>query len=637
MTDWTAIRRAYLPELGASPLPPQIELPIFPRVVGEFLRRADDPNSDLKSVSRVIETDSNLTCELLRHVNSASLGRRFKAASVQQAISTLGLRRSKLFLMTAAVQSSLRGIRSELLDLNDFWAANLERGVFAREIALRVGGDPDVAYTGAMLQDFLLPVMSDRHIELYRQYMKERNLRSPDLVQFERARFSCDHAALAAACLLKWEFPDELVCAVLLHHMSEEALHEAGLEETSIYGVTASALLPDPLGQQNNGLGRLLQRDQSCRKFDLFEVAEVVDRQMSELAGMYGNRAPLLDRLEQHVAAHLSQMHQDAMSLGRRVGQYTLEEKLGEGAMGVVYRARHDMLRRPTAVKLLHAKSMTADSARLFEQEVQLTSELEHPNTISIYDYGLTPEGLFYYAMEYLEGMDLRQLVQLYGPMPGGRVTRILAQVASALSEAHGRGLVHRDIKPENIFIGRRAGRGDAVKVLDFGLVRHLNSQGPKVHENGLTGTPAYLAPEAIENPQSVDQRADLYSLAAVGYFLLTGKTVFTGNSIIDLCLQQVTAAPPKPSARLGAPVDAGLEAIIMQCLRKAPADRPADAQRLQLLLGALPVLTTWSDADADAWWSHHEKLREQGELAVAAAAPNEYDATLVGASLNGQ
>ncbi len=209
----------------------------------------------------------------------------------------------------------------------------------------------------------------------------------------------------------------------------------------------------------------------------------------------------------------------------RQLGQYLLEEKLGEGGMGVVYRARHAMLRRPTAVKLLPADKSSESTIARFEREVRLTARLAHPNTVTVYDYGRTPEGVFYYAMELLEGANLREVVDVEGPLPPARVLHVLEQVAASLVEAHGIGLIHRDIKPANILLCEIAGAPDVAKVVDFGLVKEVERGGDAslTTAGTLTGTPLYMAPEAITAPETLDARSDLYALGAVGYFLLVG------------------------------------------------------------------------------------------------------------------
>jgi eukaryotic-like serine/threonine-protein kinase len=294
----------------------------------------------------------------------------------------------------------------------------------------------------------------------------------------------------------------------------------------------------------------------------------------------------------------------------RRLGQYTLEAKLGEGGMGVVYRARHAMLRRPTAVKLLPLEKAGEQSVRRFEREVQLTAQLSHPNTVAIYDYGRTPDGVFYYAMEYLDGIDLERLVRGFGPQPPARVAHVLRQVAGALAEAHGVGLIHRDIKPANIILCRRGGAPDVAKVVDFGLVKDVagawDVSVTALNPNTIAGTPLYLSPEAITRPDHVDARSDLYSLGAVGYYLLAGKNVFTGATLVEVCGHHLHTAPEPPSAKLGRPLPARLEALVQSCLEKDPARRPQTAQHVAEALVNCDA-GEWSVPEARHWWSRYE------------------------------
>jgi hypothetical protein len=297
---------------------------------------------------------------------------------------------------------------------------------------------------------------------------------------------------------------------------------------------------------------------------------------------------------------------QKATLAARQLGQYTLEEKLGAGGMGTVYRARHAMLRRPTAVKLLDPDKMSDAAVARFEREVQMTSGLTHPNTVAIFDYGRTPEGIFYYAMEYLEGMNLDDLVRRFWPLPEARVVHILRQVCGALAEAHVAGLVHRDVKPANIFLTCRGGLYDFVKVLDFGLVKALDSAaGANITSaNVVTGTPLYLSPEAVDHPDQVDPRSDVYAIGAVGYFLLTGGPVFTGSTVLEICMKHVQATPEPPSVRSGRPISPALEALVLRCLAKAREARPANASELLHELESCPLAGHWTRADAAAWWA---------------------------------
>jgi len=291
----------------------------------------------------------------------------------------------------------------------------------------------------------------------------------------------------------------------------------------------------------------------------------------------------------------------------RRFGQYVLERKIGEGAMGVVYRATHAMLRRPAAIKLLlKERADEADLAR-FEREAQITSRLVHPNTISIFDYGRTAEGVFYYVMEYLDGLDLQRLVEQYGPVAPGRAINILAQVGGALAEAHGLGLIHRDIKPANIVLTERTDEPDVVKVVDFGLVKTF---GRRMTESAasspITGTPLYMAPEAISQPDTIDGRADLYAVGAVAYFLLTGQHVFEAASTLEVCSKHMLEAPVSPSLRLGKPLPADLEAVVLGCLAKDRDLRPASAAALRAALLACADAPHGEPTAARAWWRAH-------------------------------
>jgi hypothetical protein len=301
------------------------------------------------------------------------------------------------------------------------------------------------------------------------------------------------------------------------------------------------------------------------------------------------------------------------VSEARHLGQYTLQEKLGEGGMGVVYRARHAMLRRPTAIKLLRPDKAGAQSVARFEREVQLTAQLSHPNTVSIFDYGRTPDGVFYYAMEYLEGINLEMLVREFGPQDPARVVHILRQVAGSLAEAHGFGLVHRDVKPANIILCQRGGVPDVAKVVDFGLAKDLEgaSSAALTRATDITGTPMYLAPEAISDPETVDGRSDLYALGAVGYYLLAGTHVFEGGTLVEVCSHHLRTLPVAPSVRLGRPLPPDLESVLLSCLEKDPARRPQTADAVSTHLAMCVGVEEWSEGRAREWWRQHgERIR---------------------------
>ena len=303
----------------------------------------------------------------------------------------------------------------------------------------------------------------------------------------------------------------------------------------------------------------------------------------------------------------------------RRLGQYQLERKLGEGSMGVVYQATHGMLKRPTAVKLLRPELGGSDMLDRFRKEVQLTAKLTHSHTVKIYDYGRTPEGLFYYAMELLNGASLQDIVDATGPQPVRRVVRILRDVALALDEAHAIGLIHRDIKPSNIMLTRQGRAYDVVKVLDFGLVKDMeDTEDPDQTDiRMIKGTPRYISPEAVNDPRSVDPRSDLYALGAVGYCLLAGRPVFDGSSVFQICVQHVQSTPTPLREVCPNPIPEELEQLILSCLAKSKDDRPDSAQALADALDQIE-LPPWTRADAERWWALHGELVEQQRDSMA-------------------
>jgi serine/threonine-protein kinase len=297
----------------------------------------------------------------------------------------------------------------------------------------------------------------------------------------------------------------------------------------------------------------------------------------------------------------------------RVLGQYTLEAKIGEGGMGEVWQASHVLLKRPTAVKLLPPSRTGEAAIRRFEREVKLTARLRHPSTVAIYDYGRTRDGVFYYAMELLEGVDLELLVTQHGPQPPGRVVHVLSQVCGALAEAHGLGLVHRDIKPANVLLLPKHGEPELAKVVDFGLVKDLQdprgAQAGLTAANTITGTPLYMAPEAIQKPDSIDAASDLYALGAVGWFLLVGRPVFEGVNIIEVCSKHLHEPPARPSEALRSPIATDLEDAILSCLEKKQTRRPRDARELRRRLQACSVAGEWTEEQAAQWWQDHERL----------------------------
>jgi len=299
----------------------------------------------------------------------------------------------------------------------------------------------------------------------------------------------------------------------------------------------------------------------------------------------------------------------------RELGSYRLEERLGKGGMGEVWKARHRMLARPAAIKLVRLDaslnrraSATDRLLQRFEQEAQVTASLTSPHTVGLFDFGLNDEGTFYYVMELLDGLNLDTLVDKFGPVPAERVVHILTQVCKSLAEAHDSDLVHRDIKPANLMICRYGHEFDFVKVLDFGLVA-LGPERPvdsKLTVEGITlGTPGFMPPELAAGGH-VDGRADIYSLGCVAFWLLTGRLVFDAASPMAMIAAHMKEPPPRPSSCAEIEVPPGLDDVVMSCLAKDPEDRPQSANTLIEMLGACGREAEWTQVRARHWWKTH-------------------------------
>ncbi len=300
----------------------------------------------------------------------------------------------------------------------------------------------------------------------------------------------------------------------------------------------------------------------------------------------------------------------------KRMGSYQLVERIGTGGMGEVWRAKHRLLVRPAAIKLIRAEAIGGDGASgtrtalaRFEREAQATSALTSPHSIEIYDFGATDDGTFYYVMELLDGLDLRSLVERHGPLPAERVIYLLRQACHSLADAHAHGLVHRDVKPANIFTCRRGLDLDFVKVLDFGLVKHTDESRDHTQltlEGVASGTPAFMAPEMATGDRPVDGRADLYALGCVAYLLLTGKLVFEGTSGMQVVLRHVRETPAPPSTRTELVIPGALDRLVLELLEKDPARRPQSAQALVERLSACDGIPAWTPERAARWWTTH-------------------------------
>jgi serine/threonine protein kinase len=308
-----------------------------------------------------------------------------------------------------------------------------------------------------------------------------------------------------------------------------------------------------------------------------------------------------------------------------RVGSYTLIERIGSGGMGDVWLARHQMLARPAAVKLMRELAGTDDTGRelrqRFAREAQATAELQSPHTVQLFDFGTTETGSFYYVMERLHGLDLQRMVDRFGPLPEARVVALLRQACLSLSEAHGLGLIHRDIKPANLFVCRLGQEYDFLKVVDFGVVSRQSRGGtdPITLSGAVLGTPAFLAPELVSGDGTFDARADLYALGCVAYWLLTGHPPFEASQAMTVLMHHASTAPAAPSSRRPGEISAAMDALVLDCLAKAPAGRPASAEALLERLDRLGSAAAWTQQQAHEWWDAHK-----AEIGVSLRPPTD-------------
>lgn len=310
-----------------------------------------------------------------------------------------------------------------------------------------------------------------------------------------------------------------------------------------------------------------------------------------------------------HVASSVIYGLGREVSAARQMGGYRLEQQLGEGGMGQVWRARHRLLARPAAIKLIRRDAIGDDPSSVemaikrFEREAQVTASLRSPHTVELFDFGVADDGSLYYAMELLEGIDLDALVTRFGPMPPGRAVHLARQACRSLAEAHGQGLIHQDIKPANLYVCRLGLEIDVLKVLDFGLVRPVQvTDATSAPTPAVVGTPAYMAPEIATGMSDVDGRADLYALGCVLFWMLTGTRVFDAGSVAGMLVAHRHEAAPAPSTRL-AGIPTVLDDIVLKCLQKDRDERYRSATALGTALADIQPDLPWSPSDAEDWW----------------------------------
>jgi serine/threonine-protein kinase len=329
-----------------------------------------------------------------------------------------------------------------------------------------------------------------------------------------------------------------------------------------------------------------------------------------------GNIQELSNIIEQSVVTargSVAEINEAALDEGTPVGSYRLIELLGAGGMGEVWRAKHRLLARPAAVKLIRASALghSGDDRRLierFQREAVATANLRSPHTVQLFDFGISEAGSFYYVMELLEGMDLDKMVKQFGPLPPERVVSLLRQACRSLIEAHDAGLVHRDIKPANLYVCRLGPEVDFLKVLDFGMVKAIaaGDQTQLSTEGTARGTPAFMPPELAVGESEVDGRADIYALGCVAYWLLTGCLVFEAKSHTQMMMHHVHTPPVPPSRTAEHEIPESLERIVLSCLEKSKEKRPPTALDLWQLLGSVEFGASWTQERSEHWWKLH-------------------------------
>jgi hypothetical protein len=358
------------------------------------------------------------------------------------------------------------------------------------------------------------------------------------------------------------------------------------------------------LEQHARRLGKTVEglTDESMKRLEAYrwpgnirELENVIER------AIVGAEAPLLE------------IDESFLEGGMILDRYRLVEKLGAGGMGEVWLAKHQLLARPAAVKVIRPEALgnveqRASIIKRFQREAQTTATLSSPNTVRLYDFGVSETGSFYFVMELLNGINLELMVERFGPLPPQRVVMLLRQSCRSLSEAHAAGLVHRDIKPANLFVCQMGREYDFLKVLDFGVVKRTVSDEDTVltGKGGISGTPAYMAPETILGVQEVDGRADLYTLGCVAYWMLTGMLVFESDNAIQMMMDHTNKQPELPSRVAEVTIPKGLDEIVLACLEKSPDNRPASADEVWKILGQVELGEPWTQEHAEAWWQLH-------------------------------
>lgn len=291
--DWSTLRKSLVPENADTVIPPSVKLPVLPKALLEFGQAARDPDASVQELSRIISTDSGLSGDLLRRANSAQNCSKNPITSVHHALVKLGVKATHLRLTASGMKEAMKSSSSQLVNFQNFWNTNLERAIFAREVAKHFNTDEELAFTTGMLQDFLLPLITNQLIDDYLDFMGDPKSFG-SLTNFEQERFGWNHAVAAASVMAAWQFPDELVCCVALHHQGAKLLNDPQYNKSSLAAVAMSTLLPDALRQEPQPMDRLFQHEEELDGFELLAVAETVDEEFNLIADCRQNQFSFL-------------------------------------------------------------------------------------------------------------------------------------------------------------------------------------------------------------------------------------------------------------------------------------------------------------------------------------------------------
>ncbi|MEZ5939797.1 MAG: HDOD domain-containing protein [Planctomycetaceae bacterium] len=597
-----------------------VTFPSMPEAVLEFSHITQNPKASVAEVAKPLERDPAQTLELMRYVNSATMGSRRPISTIQQALSLIGIQRARTFVLSAALQ---RAVEAEI-DHEEFRRQQqeaVERAVCASLVAKRLHDDCARAYLCGLMQDLMLPALIARFPEFYLRLPVDTR----SLSEREHEEFGWTHGDVMAEVLRQWQFPDKIVYSTALHHRVELVALEHGEHAALLAANTVAAAIPTEFDP--NPLGRLSlpSIEKVIPDFSILEIAVGVDESLDISGNTWPGRLSLCERLGDQFQELLTERRLSEITENCNLGSYKLDRPLGKGGMGTVFLAQHNRLHRPAAVKMFHRPDCEPDLIARFEAEVQLMSRLRSPYVVHVYDCGISRNGLLYYVMEYVPGQTVEDLVRVFGMLDQRVVIHILEQICRALHEAHQKDILHGDISLRNIMVTEIAGDRFFVKLLDFGLASMI---GVTTHRDDVVyGTPGFVAPEILYNPRSKDARSEIYAVGAVAFYLLTGQPVFRSTDIHDLIHKTAHETPSSISVSRPDDLLPELDTLVLRCLAKSPLDRPQRVEEILVTLAEIRQRLQYGHDLASTSWLDEtpEELRLTEGVANASQTTRQY------------